>query len=111
MGKSRLIVEGVRLAQRLSFPVAVGAAEPSESVAELAPLLRALFDGPEPLLDRSARAASTRTRAEVLALQDLQSLLERATDRPLVIFLTTCRVDSGTVAARAPPRLASVPIG
>ena len=46
MGKSRLIGEGVRMAHRLAIPVGVGAAEPSESVAELAPLLRALFDGP-----------------------------------------------------------------
>ena len=49
----RLIAEGVRLANRLSVPVGIGAAEPSESVAELAPLLRALFDAPESLLDRA----------------------------------------------------------
>jgi hypothetical protein len=40
------------MAHRLSFGVGVGAGEPSESVAELAPLLRALFDGPKPVLDR-----------------------------------------------------------
>ena len=51
MGKSRLIGEGVRIARRLSLAAGVAAAEPSESVAELAPLLRALFDGPKPLLD------------------------------------------------------------
>ena len=53
MGKSRLIGEGVRMANRVGFPVGMGAAEPSESVAELAPLLRALFDGQDPLLDRA----------------------------------------------------------
>ena len=53
MGKSRLIGEGVRMARRVGFRVGLGAAEPSESVAELAPLLRALFDGSEPLLDRA----------------------------------------------------------
>jgi hypothetical protein len=37
MGKSRLIAEGVRMAERLSLPAGIGAAEPSESVAELAP--------------------------------------------------------------------------
>jgi DNA-binding CsgD family transcriptional regulator len=116
MGKSRLIGEGVRRAQRLSFPVAVGAAEPSESVAELAPLLRALFDGPEPLLDRAALSSlHSAPEQRYWRLQDLQSLLERAAmDHPLVIFLDDVQwVDSGTVAAlRAlPPRLASVPIG
>jgi AAA ATPase-like protein len=35
MGKSRLIGEGVRMAHRLSLPVGIAAAEPSESVAEL----------------------------------------------------------------------------
>jgi len=49
MGKTRLLAEGEKMAHRLGFPVGIGAAEPSESVAELAPLLRALFDGPEPL--------------------------------------------------------------
>jgi hypothetical protein len=43
MGKSRLLAEGEKMARRLGFPVGIGAAEPSESVAELAPLLRALF--------------------------------------------------------------------
>jgi DNA-binding CsgD family transcriptional regulator len=116
MGKSRLIGEGVRMAHRLSFGVGVGAAEPSESVAELAPLLRALFDGPEPLLDRAALSTlHAAPEQRYWRLQDLQSLLERAAvDSPLVIFLDDLQwVDSGTVAAlRAlPPRLASVPIG
>jgi DNA-binding CsgD family transcriptional regulator/DNA-binding Lrp family transcriptional regulator len=116
MGKSRLIGEGVRMAHRLSFPVGIGAAEPSESVAELAPLLRALFDGPEPLLDRAALSSLHAAREQrYWRLQDLQSLLERAAmDSPLLIFLDDVQwVDSGTVAAlRAlPPRLASLPIG
>ena len=116
MGKSRLIAEGVRMAHRLSFSVGLGTAEPSESVAELAPLLRALFDGQEPLLDR-AKLSTVHAAPEqrYWRLQDLQSLLERtAMDRSLVIFLDDVQwADSGTVAAmRAlPPRLASVPIG
>jgi predicted ATPase len=115
MGKSRLIAEGVKMARRLSFPIGVSAAEPSESVAELAPLLRALFDGSEPLLDR-AGLSTLHAAAEqrYWRLQDLQSLLERAAmSSPLLIFLDDLQwVDSGTVAAlRAlPPRLASLPI-
>jgi len=116
MGKSRLIGEGVRMARRLSFPVGIGAAEPSESVAELAPLLRALFDGPEPLLDRAGLSSlHAAPEQRYWRLQDLQSLLERAAmDSPLLIFLDDVQwADSGTVAAlRAlPPRLASLPIG
>ena len=116
MGKSRVIGEGVRMAQRASVPAGVGAAEPWESVAELAPLLRALFEGPEPLLDRAGvgrlRAAPEQRYWQ---LQELQSLLEGAAmAAPLVIFLDDVQwADSGTVAAlRAlPPRLASLPIG
>jgi DNA-binding CsgD family transcriptional regulator/DNA-binding Lrp family transcriptional regulator len=116
MGKSRLIGEAVRMAQRLSLPVGLGAAEPSEFVAELAPLLRALFDGPEPLLDRATLASlHAAPEQRYWRLQDLQSLLERAAmDSPLLIVLDDVQwVDSGTVAAlRAlPPRLASLPIG
>jgi DNA-binding CsgD family transcriptional regulator/DNA-binding Lrp family transcriptional regulator len=116
MGKSRLIAEGVRMAERLSLPVGIGAAEPSESVAELAPLLRALFDGPDPLLDRSGLSSlHAGPEQRYWRLQDLQSLLERAAmDAPMLIFLDDVQwVDSGTAAAlRAlPPRLASLPIG
>jgi DNA-binding CsgD family transcriptional regulator len=116
MGKSRLIGEGVRMARRLSIRTGVGAAEPSESVAELAPLLRALFDGPEPLLARDGlRSVHAAPEQRYWRLQDLQSLLERATvDGPLLIFLDDVQwVDSGTVAAlRAlPPSLAALPIG
>jgi DNA-binding CsgD family transcriptional regulator/tetratricopeptide (TPR) repeat protein len=116
MGKSRLLAEGARMAQRMSFLASIGAAEPSESVAELAPLLRALFDGPEPLLGRAALSSlHAEPEQRYWRLQELQSLLERAAmDRPLLIFLDDLQwVDSGTAAAlRAlPPRLALVPIG
>jgi DNA-binding CsgD family transcriptional regulator len=116
MGKSRLLGEAVRMADRLYVPVGIGAAEPSESMAELAPLLRALFDGPEPLLDRAGLSGLRAGPEErYWQLQDLQSLLERAAMvHPLLIVLDDVQwVDSGTVAAlRAlPTRLASLPIG
>jgi DNA-binding CsgD family transcriptional regulator len=116
MGKSRLISEGVRMAHRLSLPVGIGVAEPSESVAELAPLLRAVFDGPQPLLDRAGLSSlHAAPEQRYWRLQDLQSLLERAAmDSPLLIFLDDVQwADSGTVAAlRAlPARTASLPIG
>jgi DNA-binding CsgD family transcriptional regulator len=116
MGKSRLIGEGVRMARRLSLAAGVAAAEPSESVAELAPLLRALFDGPKPLLDPGGlTSVHAAPEQRYWRLQDLESLLEHAaTDGPLLIFLDDVQwVDGGTVAAlRAlPPVMASLPIG
>ena len=116
MGKSRLLSEGMKMAHRVGFSVGFGAAEPSESVAELAPLLRALFDGSEPLLDRAGLASlHAAPEQRYWRLQDLQSLLERAAlARPLLIFLDDVQwVDSGTTAAlrTLPPRLASLPIG
>jgi DNA-binding CsgD family transcriptional regulator/DNA-binding Lrp family transcriptional regulator len=116
MGKSRLIAEGEKMAHRLGFPVGIGAAEPSESVAELAPLLRALFDGPQPLLDRAGLSTvHAAPEQRYWRLQDLQSLLERAAlDGPMLVFLDDVQwADAGTAAAlRAlPSRLASLPIG
>jgi DNA-binding CsgD family transcriptional regulator/DNA-binding Lrp family transcriptional regulator len=116
MGKSRLLGEARKMARRLAFPVGLAVAEPSESVAELAPLLRALFDEPEPLLDRAGLSSlHAAPEQRYWRLQDLQSLLERAAiDSPLLIFLDDVQwADVGTVAAlRAlPPRLASFPIG
>ncbi len=116
MGKTRLLAEGEKMAHRLGFPVGIGAAEPSESVAELAPLLRALFDGPEPLLDRAGLSSlHAAPEQRYWRLQDLQSLLERsALAGPMLIFLDDVQwADSGTAAAlRAlPPRLVSLPIG
>jgi DNA-binding CsgD family transcriptional regulator/tetratricopeptide (TPR) repeat protein/DNA-binding transcriptional ArsR family regulator len=116
MGKSRLIAEGGKMAHRLDFPVGIGTAEPSDSVAELAPMLRALFDGPEPLLDRAGLSnLHAAPEQRYWRLQNLQSLLERAAmESPLVVFLDDVQwVDSGTAAAlRAlPARLASLPIG
>jgi DNA-binding CsgD family transcriptional regulator len=116
MGKSRLIGEGVRMARRLSLAAGVAAAEPSESVAELAPLLRALFGGPKPLVDPGGlTSVHAAPEQRYWRLQDLESLLEHAaTDGPLLIFLDDVQwVDGGTVAAlRAlPPVMASLPIG
>jgi hypothetical protein len=116
LGKSRLMSEGARMAHRLSLPVGISVAEPSESVAELAPLLRAVFDGPEPLLDRAGLSnLHAAPEQRYWRLQDLQSLLERAArDSPLLIFLDDVQwADSGTVAAlhALPVRLASLAIG
>jgi hypothetical protein len=51
MGKSRLLAEVSTIAHSLGIRVGKSAADPSETVVELATLLAALFDGAEPLLD------------------------------------------------------------
>jgi DNA-binding CsgD family transcriptional regulator len=115
IGKSRLLAEAVRLAGRLSARVGLGEADPSEAVVELAPLLRALFDGTAPLLDRAKLpAARSGPEQRYWLVQDLESLLEgAAAEAPLVVCLDDLQwADGGTLAAlRAlPARLASVPV-
>lgn len=116
MGKSRLIGEAAGIARRLSMRVGIGASEPGASVAELAPLLRALFDGPEPLLDRAALSdVHAAAEQRYWLLEDLESLLERTAMRgPLLVCLDDLQWgDAGTAAAlrTLPSRLASLPIG
>jgi DNA-binding CsgD family transcriptional regulator/tetratricopeptide (TPR) repeat protein len=115
IGKSSLLAEAVRLAGRLPARVGLGDADPAETVVELAPLLRALFDGQPPLLDRSALpAARGGPEQRYWLVHDLESLLEGAAAvAPLVVCLDDLQwADSGTLAAlRAlPARLASVPV-
>ena len=53
MGKSRLLGEVAAIARSLGIRVGRSAADPSETVVELATLLTTLVDGTEPLLDPS----------------------------------------------------------
>src|SRR3984893_2783631 len=50
-GKSRLLAEVAAIARSLGIRVGRSAADPSETMVELAALLAALFDGTEPLVD------------------------------------------------------------
>jgi predicted ATPase len=115
MGKSRLLAEAAQIAGRLSFRVGTGTADPSHSIFELAPLMAAMFDGAEPLLDRPGlRAERTSPEQQYWLLQDLQALLERAAlERPLLVCLDDMQwADSGTAAAlrTLPGRLAALPV-
>jgi predicted ATPase len=51
MGKSRLLAEIAAIARGLDVRVGSSAADPGETVVELAALLAALFEGSDPLLD------------------------------------------------------------
>jgi DNA-binding CsgD family transcriptional regulator len=116
LGKSRLVKQALSTAQQAGFAVGYGVAEPGDAATPLAALMDALFEGPEPLLDRSALPDSHASREQrYWLLQDIQTLLEQAAMRqPILICLDDLQwADSGTCAAirSLPVRLASLPIG
>src|SRR5437870_2318265 len=115
MGKSRLLAEVGAIARSLGIRVGRSAADPSETVVELAGLLAALFDGPEPLLDPGALTTlHAQPEQRFWLLRDLQQLLERAAlESPLLISIDDSHwADGGTVAAlrTLPMRLMGLPI-
>jgi DNA-binding CsgD family transcriptional regulator len=115
MGKSRLLAEVSAIARSLGIRVGSSAADPSETVVELAVLLAALFDGADPLLDDSGLAGlHAQPEQRFWLLRDLQQLLERAAlESPLLISIDDAHwVDGGTTAAirTLPTRLVGLPI-
>jgi DNA-binding CsgD family transcriptional regulator len=115
MGKSRLLAEVAAIARSLGIKVGHSAADPGETVVELAALLSALYDGAEPLLDPGGLSAlHAQPEQRFWLLRDLQQLLERAAlESPLLISIDDCHwADGGTVAAlrTLPTRLMGLPI-
>ena len=116
IGKSRLLGEVTAMADRLSIRVGSGVADPADAVVPLSVLMAALFEGPAPILERSALGdAHASPEQRYWLLQDLETLLEGAALKgPLLVCLDDVQwADTGTAAAlRAlPSRLATVPIG
>src|SRR6478752_7121275 len=115
MGKSRLLAEAAAIAHELGVRAGSSAADPSETVAELATLFGALFDGSDPLLDPADLATlPSQPEQRFWLLRDLQQLLERAAlETPLLIAIDDAHwADGGTVAAlrTLPMRLMGLPI-
>ena len=115
MGKSRLLDEAAMAARRRRFRVGTCAADPGDGMVELATLMAALFDGPDPILDRAELPdLHALPEQRYWLLQDLQGLLERAAlEAPLLICLDDLQwADGGTAAAlrTLPNRLATVPV-
>ena len=114
-GKSRLLQACITMAAGMSFRTGFGAAEPGRNLVEVEPLLDALFNGAQPLLDRNSLSdvhASPELRFWLL--QDLDALIEKAALKdPLLICLDDLHW-AGTGFADAmrtlPLRLASVPV-
>ncbi|MDX6627895.1 MAG: hypothetical protein QOH00_141, partial [Gaiellales bacterium] len=115
LGKTRLLQHAADAARAAHVRVGVGTARESERLVSMAALLEALFGGSEPLLDRDSLAVLSAVHEQrYWLLQDVQSLLERASlASPIVICVDDLQwADAGTVAAvRAlPERLAHSPI-
>jgi DNA-binding CsgD family transcriptional regulator len=115
MGKSRLLAEVAAIARSLGIRVGRSAADPSETIVELATLLAALFDGTEPLLDPGELSTlHARPEQRFWLLRDIQQLLERAAlEAPLLIAIDDAHwADNGTIAAlrTLPMRLMGLPI-
>src|SRR5260221_3206309 len=115
MGKSRLLAEVAAIAHGLGIRVGRSAADPSETVVELATALARLFGGTQPLLDPDAlNTLRAQPEQRFWLLGDLQQLLERAAlEAPLLIAIDDSHwADNGTVAAlrTLPMRLMGLPI-
>jgi DNA-binding CsgD family transcriptional regulator/tetratricopeptide (TPR) repeat protein len=114
-GKSRLLQTCISIAAEMSFRTGFGVAEPGRNLVEVEPLLDALFNGAQPLIDRNSLSdvhASPELRFWLL--QDLEALIEEAALKdPLLICLDDLHW-AGTGFADAmrtlPQRLASVPV-
>lgn len=116
IGKSRLLLEGVRDATRRGMRFGISMAEPGERTVELAALLAAMFDGAEPLIARDALPKiRTEPGQRFWLLRDLEELLKlAAASGPIVIVIDDAQwADTGTAAAlRSLPRsLAGSAIG
>jgi predicted ATPase len=114
-GKSRLLAEVIGVARTLGVRVGGSAADPSESVVELAALLAALSDASSPVVDRDGFGGLRRDSGQRFwLLRDLESLLERAAlEGPIMIAIDDVHwADSGTAAAlrTLPIRLSGLPI-
>ena len=76
MGKSRLLGEVADMASRLAMTVGLGAADPADTVVQLAPLFEALFEGPAPIIERDTLAdAHTSSEERYWLLEDMEALL------------------------------------
>ena len=109
MGKSRLRREAAAMARRLWIRVGGGVADPGDTIIPLAVLMEALFEGPAPILERTALGdAHASAEQRNCRLQDLEALLETAAIKgPLLVCLDDVKWgDSGTAAALRPCRFA-----
>src|SRR3954469_13440702 len=114
-GKTRMLEEAGRIARRSGTRLGYAAADPGESVIPFSSLMTALFEGRDPLLDRSLLSGlRALPEQRYWLLREIGMLLEEAAvSGPICVCFDDVQwADGGTVAAlRAlPMRLASAPI-
>src|SRR6267378_2130276 len=78
LGKTRMLEEAARIAGRIGMRFTYAAADPSESVVPLSSLMTALFEGGDPLVDRSALKELRALPERYWLIQELGMLLEEA---------------------------------
>lgn len=116
IGKSRFLRESILVATEVGFRTGNGVGRRGDEFVDLAPLMMAVCEGSQPLLDkrRIAKASETTPEHRYWVLNDLQGLLEEASENaPLMVCLDDMQwADSGTAAAlrSLPQRLAAFPI-
>jgi len=101
LGKTRLVEEAARIASRMGVRFAYAAADPSQSVVPFSSLMTALFEGSDPLVDRSALKEFRAQPERHWLIQELGMLLEEAAlSAPLCVCLDDLQwADGATVAA------------
>jgi DNA-binding CsgD family transcriptional regulator len=115
-GKTRLLQETVAIARRMGIRSGAGAARESHRLAPVMPLIEALFDGEEPLLDPAGlQQTDLMLTPRYWLIQELQNQLEQAAiDGPLLVCLDDVQwADGGTIEAlrTLPVSLGGLPIG
>ena len=101
LGKSRLLDEAVACADVDGFQVGRAVASTLDHPIAMAPLLTALFDGAEPVLDRAVRANAVSAEPSFWSVSRLATELERAAQhQPLLLCIDDLHaVDRETAAA------------
>ena len=100
LGKTRLIEEAIATAGRSSVAVGRGDGDQAKLAVYLAPLLEALFQGKQPLLDRVAALESVEDQGYWLVLELWELLEARAKSGPMLICLDDLQwADLGTLSA------------
>ncbi|GAA1180336.1 ATP-binding protein [Pseudonocardia alaniniphila] len=115
-GRSRLLAEARRMADAMGIRSLSGAADPHSRAVPLAPIMEALLNGPDPVLEPDALPAALFTSADhrFLLLQTMRQQLEQASLQvPLLLTFDDLQwADAATLLAMRslPRRLAQRPL-
>jgi DNA-binding CsgD family transcriptional regulator len=115
-GRSRLLAEAGRMADAMGIRTLSGAADPHSRAVPLAPIMEALLNGPDPVMEPDALPAALFTSADhrFLLLQTMRQQLERASLQvPLLLTFDDLQwADAATLLAMRslPRRLAQSPV-